>query len=92
MANRNLINGDSAEELDSHVELVVKTKSPTKWILVDSETGQIYRGCEEIRPRGLNVRRCHEWKLLNNFFDVPKNVIDILNIALKEENVKKKSD
>ncbi|MEN9389433.1 MAG: hypothetical protein RLY61_517, partial [Candidatus Parcubacteria bacterium] len=66
--------------------------SPTKWILVDSETGQIYRGCEDIRPRGLNVRRCHEWKLLNNFFDVPKNVIDILNIALKEENVKKKSD
>lgn len=32
------------EELSSAVELKVNTLSPTKWILLDSETGQVYRG------------------------------------------------
>lgn len=32
------------EELISPVELLVKTKAPTKWLLIDRETGQIYQG------------------------------------------------
>ena len=28
------------------VVLQVKTKSPTKWLLVDRETGQVYQGSE----------------------------------------------
>lgn len=90
MGNRNLINGKQSEELDQRVQLMVETKSPTKWILIDGETGQIYRGCDEIRPRGLNVRRCHEWKLQNIYFDVPQDVLDIITEAAKENNVKKK--
>lgn len=31
-------------ELDAPVDLVVHTKSPQKWILVDRETGQVYEG------------------------------------------------
>jgi len=32
------------EELINPVELMVKTKAPTKWLLVDKETGQVYQG------------------------------------------------
>ena len=40
---RTLINGEEAEELDSSVNLIIKTKCPTKWIIEDLETGQRYR-------------------------------------------------
>lgn len=33
-------------ELDKPVTLTVYTKSPTKWLLVDRETGQVYEGSE----------------------------------------------
>jgi hypothetical protein len=32
------------ETLDSSVNLIVKTRSPEKWILIDRETGQIFQG------------------------------------------------
>lgn len=32
------------DTLDSSVTLAVKTKSPTKWLLIDRETGQIFQG------------------------------------------------
>jgi hypothetical protein len=32
------------DTLDSPVTLAVKTKSPTKWLLIDRETGQIFQG------------------------------------------------
>lgn len=41
MTNRKLF--DFPEE-DEPVLLVVKTKAPTKWILIDRETGQVYGG------------------------------------------------
>jgi len=31
-------------ELDQSMELVLKTKCPSKWTLIDQETGQIYEG------------------------------------------------
>ena len=40
---RELKNGEKAEELDSSVQLIIKTKCPTKWIIEDLETGQRYR-------------------------------------------------
>ena len=40
---RKLKNGEEAEELDSSVQLIIKTKCPTKWIIEDLETGQRYR-------------------------------------------------
>ena len=40
---RKLKNGKEAEELDSSVQLIIKTKCPTKWIIEDIETGQRYR-------------------------------------------------
>ena len=37
---RKLKNGEEAKELDSSVQLIIKTKCPTKWIIEDLETGQ----------------------------------------------------
>ena len=33
-------------ELEQPVDLIVHTKSPQKWLLVDRETGQVYEGNE----------------------------------------------
>ena len=40
---RELKNGEKALELESPVQLIIKTKCPTKWIVEDLETGQRYR-------------------------------------------------
>ena len=40
---RTLKNGEEVEELDVSVQLIIKTKCPTKWIIEDLETGQKYR-------------------------------------------------
>ena len=40
---RKLKTGEKAEELDSPVSLIIKTKCPTKWVIEDLETGQRYR-------------------------------------------------
>ena len=40
---RNLKNGEKAEELDNSMQLIIKTKCPTKWVIEDLETGQRYR-------------------------------------------------
>ena len=47
---RKLINGEKVKELKSPMNLIIKTKCPTKWIIEDLETGQRYRanGKEEI--------------------------------------------
>ena len=48
--SRKLINGEKVKELNSPMNLIIKTKCPTKWIIEDLETGQRYRatGKEEI--------------------------------------------
>jgi hypothetical protein len=78
---RKLIDGREVEELDEAITLSVKTKAPQKWILIDQETGQIYQGCPDIRPRGLNFRRCHEWQILNMYVDTPEFVSKVLELA-----------
>ena len=40
---RKLKNGEKADELNSSIQLIIKTKCPTKWIIEDLETGQRYR-------------------------------------------------
>ena len=40
---RNLKNGEKAEQLDNSMQLIIKTKCPTKWVIEDLETGQRYR-------------------------------------------------
>tara|TARA_Y100000996_G_scaffold181632_1_gene141983 strand:- start:1765 stop:1950 length:186 start_codon:yes stop_codon:yes gene_type:complete len=40
---RILKNGEKVIELDNPIDLVIKTKCPTKWVIEDLETGQKYR-------------------------------------------------
>ena len=40
---RTLKNGEKAKELDFSINLIIKTKCPTKWIIEDLETGKRYR-------------------------------------------------
>lgn len=46
MKKTRVINKIKVEDLDNPVELKVITKCPSKWILIDEETGQVYRGSE----------------------------------------------
>tara|TARA_B100000886_G_scaffold306708_1_gene239231 strand:- start:1409 stop:1591 length:183 start_codon:yes stop_codon:yes gene_type:complete len=41
--HRVLKNGEKAKALDKPIDLIIKTKCPTKWIIEDLETGQRYR-------------------------------------------------
>ena len=43
MGDRKLVDGTWAQELDQPVNLVIKTKCPSKWKIVDMETGKAYR-------------------------------------------------
>ena len=51
MSNKRVLkNGESAIELEKPINLIIKTKCPTKWVIEDLETGQRYRanGSSEI--------------------------------------------
>jgi hypothetical protein len=47
MFNNRLRNIKNFKNLDSPVNLNVKTKCPEKWLLIDRETGQIFQGSEK---------------------------------------------
>ena len=47
MGDRKLVDGTWAQELDQPVELVIHTKCPSKWKIVDMETGEAYIGTKE---------------------------------------------
>ena len=51
------INKTKILELENPVELKVITKCPTKWILIDEETGQVYRGSNSTKVGQM-------WKLI----------------------------
>ena len=51
------VNKREIEELEEPVELKLITKCPTKWILIDEETGQVYRGSN-------STEVCKMWELI----------------------------
>jgi hypothetical protein len=53
---RKLLNGTEVPENDTPIDLIVHTKSPSKWKLVDMETGQEYVGSIEITKYGHWIR------------------------------------
>jgi len=44
MKTRTLLDGSLVEEFDKPIDITVHTKCPSKWKLVDMETGQEYIG------------------------------------------------
>ena len=59
---RKLKNGQKANELEKSIELIIKTKCPTKWIIEDLETGKRYRanGNTEIGKMFTPIKRPNE--------------------------------
>ena len=59
---RKLKNGQKANELEKSIELIIKTKCPTKWIIEYLETGQRYRanGNTEIGKMFTPIERPNE--------------------------------
>ena len=47
MNTRTLLDGRDVKELDKSVTLEVKTKCPSKWMLIDLQTGERYIGHED---------------------------------------------
>jgi hypothetical protein len=45
--------GSEVKELDSAVDLVIHTKAPGKWLLIDLETGQEYIGLNDPDQYGM---------------------------------------
>jgi hypothetical protein len=44
---RRLLDGSTAEETETAVDLTIHTKCPSKWLLIDLETGQEYIGSRQ---------------------------------------------
>jgi hypothetical protein len=53
MKDRILLNGQMVSSLEEPVFLEIYTRCPKKWLLVDLETGQEYRGLEEPTQYGV---------------------------------------
>jgi hypothetical protein len=68
---RDLINGGKAAEHLHSVNLTIKTKAPAKWVLIDSETGQVYRGADKATAYG-------PWTWVNNECKIPEDIKLIL--------------
>ena len=44
---RRLIDGSEVEEFEKAIDLTIHTKAPSKWLLIDLETGQEYVGSDK---------------------------------------------
>jgi hypothetical protein len=53
---RKLLSGTEVPESDTPIDLIVHTKAPSKWKLIDMETGQEYVGSTEITKYGRWIR------------------------------------
>jgi hypothetical protein len=63
--NRKLIDGSEVPELEEAQTLMLKTKCPEKWLLVDRETGEIYTPYATPGP--------NQWKKIDFAKWVPPN-------------------
>lgn len=48
---RILLNGSEVEEFEQPIDLIIHTKAPGKWKIIDLETGEEYIGSPEKHPK-----------------------------------------
>ena len=53
---RTLLHGQEVPDSDNPIDLIVHTKAPGKWLLIDMETGQEYIGSPEMTQYGHWIR------------------------------------
>lgn len=58
-----MITGEQVDDFLNATDLTVHSKCPEKWLLIDLETGQMYRGMKEPGPWG-------KWRRLKKHFTV----------------------
>jgi hypothetical protein len=51
---RTLLNGDVVKEYEYPIDIVIHTKCPEKWKLIDMETGQEYIGTNKIENKNVD--------------------------------------
>lgn len=52
---RKLLNGSDVESLPTPVQLIIHTKAPEKWKIIDMETGEEYLGSDISHPTFSNI-------------------------------------
>jgi hypothetical protein len=52
------------KKLEKPVTMKVHTKTPSKWTLIDNETGQIYQGSEKLA----NTPGHNGWELFEDYY------------------------
>jgi len=57
MKKRKLLNGSEVNDYDYPIDLILHTKAPGKWKVIDLETGQEYMGSEIAHPNFAEVLR-----------------------------------
>ncbi len=75
MKTRKLIDGREAQELEQPIKLLIETKCPSKWKIVDMETGQAYIGTN-------NNKKFQYWQPIDD------NRLKNIETELKELNKK----
>lgn len=75
MKTRKLIDGREAQELEQPIKLLIETKCPSKWKIVDMETGQAYIGTD-------NNKKFQYWQPIDD------NRLKNIETELKELNKK----
>ena len=61
MKMRKLVDGSEAVELEHFITLEIKTKCPNKYLLLDLETNETYRGTDNNQPGS-------HWTKIDNSF------------------------
>jgi hypothetical protein len=66
--------GKEVPELKSAITLSVYTKAPLKWVLIDTETLEIYKGTnnQEIRQQWEKIISNDEIEVIQNVFKIKK--------------------
>lgn len=72
MKKRNSIIFGKKTELKNHIELKIITRFPEKWILIDSETSQVYSGNNNLKI-GKNWNKIIDKPILKKISDLLKN-------------------
>ena len=75
MKTRKLIDGREAQELEQPIKLLIETMCPSKWKIVDMETGQAYIGTN-------NNKKFQYWQPIDD------NRLKNIETELKELNKK----
>lgn len=66
---RKLLDGSQVEDFDYPIDLIIHTKAPEKWKIIDMETGQEYVGnsiphpvFSEILKQRVSIGKIGQWK------------------------------